>query len=67
MGCTDRYLLIIMLTLQLYFPAGLTAADIVPKMAELDVTIAAGLHKDIKGLFAPTRMKLVLTRDSLLL
>jgi len=32
----------------LYFPTGLTAADIVPKMADRNVTIAAGLHKDIK-------------------
>jgi len=32
----------------LYFPTGLTAADVIPKMAGRDVTVAAGLHKQIK-------------------
>ncbi|KAH9939141.1 PLP-dependent transferase [Amylocystis lapponica] len=31
-----------------YFPDGLRASDIVPRMAQRDVVIAAGLHKDAK-------------------
>jgi len=31
-----------------YFPEGVTAADLLPKLAKKDVVIAGGLHKDIK-------------------
>ncbi|KAI0794015.1 PLP-dependent transferase [Fomes fomentarius] len=32
----------------LYFPEGLTAADILPRLAKRDIVAAAGLHKDYK-------------------
>ncbi|KAG8763200.1 hypothetical protein FRC12_008658 [Ceratobasidium sp. 428] len=31
-----------------YFPSGISAPDIIPRMLKQDVVIAAGLHKDIK-------------------
>ncbi|QRW03012.1 aminotransferase class-V protein [Ceratobasidium sp. AG-Ba] len=31
-----------------YFPSGVTASDIIPKMLKQDVVIAAGLHKEVK-------------------
>ncbi|KAG8744174.1 hypothetical protein FRC10_010640 [Ceratobasidium sp. 414] len=31
-----------------YFPTGVVASDIIPRMLKQDVVIAAGLHKDIK-------------------
>ena len=32
-----------------YYPDGLTAQNVLPKMANDDITIAGGLHKEIKG------------------
>lgn len=32
-----------------YFPEGVTAADVVPQLGKQDIVIAGGLHKDIKG------------------
>ena len=32
----------------LWFPEGLTAADILPPLAKKDVVVAGGLHKDYK-------------------
>lgn len=29
------------------YPEGITAADIIPKLAERDIVVAGGLHKDI--------------------
>lgn len=29
------------------YPAGVTAADVIPKLAERDIVVAGGLHKDI--------------------
>ncbi|CAE6454550.1 unnamed protein product [Rhizoctonia solani] len=31
-----------------YFPEGIVAADIIPRMLKQDVVVAAGLHKDVK-------------------
>jgi len=31
-----------------YFPEGIAASDIIPRMLKQDVVIAAGLHKEIK-------------------
>ena len=36
------------LHVQLYFPEGLTASDIIPRLSAKGVVIAGGLHKDIK-------------------
>jgi alanine-glyoxylate transaminase / serine-glyoxylate transaminase / serine-pyruvate transaminase len=36
---------------QVYCPNGLTVSDVVPRMAAKGITIAGGLHKDIKGQF----------------
>ncbi|KAK2465642.1 hypothetical protein APHAL10511_002186 [Amanita phalloides] len=32
----------------LYYPAGVTAGDLLPKLVKRDVVVAGGLHKDIK-------------------
>ncbi len=34
---------------QLYFPEGLTASDLLPKLAKRNVVVAGGLHAAIKG------------------
>jgi hypothetical protein len=34
---------------QFYFPSGLSAPDVLPRLVKKDIVIAAGLHKDIKG------------------
>ncbi|KZS94360.1 PLP-dependent transferase [Sistotremastrum niveocremeum HHB9708] len=31
-----------------YFPEGITAGDVIPRLSQLDVVVAGGLHKDIK-------------------
>jgi alanine-glyoxylate transaminase / serine-glyoxylate transaminase / serine-pyruvate transaminase len=33
----------------LWFPEGIVAADVLPKLAARDVVVAAGLHKEVKG------------------
>ena len=32
----------------IYFPNGLSASDIIPKLLERDIVAAGGLHKEIK-------------------
>jgi alanine-glyoxylate transaminase/serine-glyoxylate transaminase/serine-pyruvate transaminase len=32
-----------------YFPEGISAPDIIPRMLKQDVVVAAGLHKEVKG------------------
>lgn len=34
---------------QVYFPEGIVAADIIPRMLKQNVIVAAGLHRDVKG------------------
>ncbi|KAI5999521.1 hypothetical protein EDD15DRAFT_2237352 [Pisolithus albus] len=34
--------------LQIYFPDGLTASDIMPRLLKKDVVVAGGLHASIK-------------------
>jgi hypothetical protein len=34
---------------QVYFPKGMTAADLLPRLASKNVVIAGGLHAAIKG------------------
>lgn len=34
---------------QLYYPEGVTASDLLPRLAKRGVVVAGGLHKDIKG------------------
>jgi aspartate aminotransferase-like enzyme len=34
----------------LYFPVGVTAADLLPRLVKKDVVVAGGLHVDIKGI-----------------
>lgn len=34
----------------LYFPPGVTAADLLPKLVKKGVVVAGGLHVDIKGI-----------------
>ena len=36
-----------------YFPAGVTAADVVPQLLKHNIVVAGGLHKDIKGSNCP--------------
>lgn len=43
MGATDRDVL------QLYFPDGFVASDIIPRLLKKDVVVAGGLHTSIKG------------------
>lgn len=33
----------------LYFPEGIVASDILPRLAKRDIVVAGGLHKDYKG------------------
>lgn len=33
----------------LYFPDGLVASDLLPRLAKRDIVVAGGLHKDYKG------------------
>ncbi|KAI6125396.1 pyridoxal phosphate-dependent transferase [Pisolithus croceorrhizus] len=35
----------------IYFPDGLTASDIIPRLLRKDIVVAGGLHASIKGLF----------------
>lgn len=35
-----------------YFPEGVTAADVIPELGKQGIIVAGGLHKDIKGLYA---------------
>jgi alanine-glyoxylate transaminase/serine-glyoxylate transaminase/serine-pyruvate transaminase len=32
----------------IYFPDGLKASDIIPRLFDLDIVVAGGLHKEIK-------------------
>jgi hypothetical protein len=34
---------------QLYYPEGVTASDLLPRLAKRGVVVAGGVHKDIKG------------------
>lgn len=34
---------------QLYYPEGVTASDLIPRLAKRGVVVAGGVHKDIKG------------------
>jgi alanine-glyoxylate transaminase / serine-glyoxylate transaminase / serine-pyruvate transaminase len=34
----------------LYYPPGVTAADLLPRLAKKGVVVAGGLHVDIKGI-----------------
>lgn len=34
---------------QLYYPEGVTASDLLPRLAKKGVVVAGGLHRDIKG------------------
>lgn len=38
---------------QVYFPNGVKAPDVIPRLLKKDVVVAGGLHKDHKGSFSP--------------
>jgi alanine-glyoxylate transaminase/serine-glyoxylate transaminase/serine-pyruvate transaminase len=39
--------------LQLYFPEGVIAAQVLPRLLNEGLVVAGGLHKDIRGRFKP--------------
>lgn len=42
---------------QLYFPEGVTAGDLLPRLSKRGVVVAGGVHKEIKGasfVFSPS-------------
>ena len=41
--------MVLTMVIQLYFPDGLGASDILPRLGKMDVVVAGGLHKEIKG------------------
>lgn len=46
-----RFHFIVIIIMQLYYPDGLAASDILPKVAKEGIVITGGLHKDVKGSF----------------
>lgn len=38
----------------MYFPNGVKAPDVIPRLLKKDVVVAGGLHKDHKGSFSPS-------------
>jgi hypothetical protein len=43
-----------------YYPNGVTASDLLPKLVKNNIVIAAGLHRDIKGMYFLSSFNLLL-------